>query len=404
MSANRFFTVDHITSTQRKRHNGEIDLREFKRNTTNQRAQYEARLEIASDIINNTHDDEPELLALAKVDTTTKTVDAVTSGLQSELHNLAKTVKHVKTVSHQLDRGGSIALDMGGRRHRLLSSLQLVNDAIEKLHGQTQDREKELLRLEVGHLQQKIESLEVDHKTAKELLSGARKEGLSSREPTHDFGATILEVHHVMQTLTTQRDDLQTQLQSCNDEIQAAEKQTNELKENERNLEAEVQNLRMQAGQQTDKHHQFSDMQQLAVRRGSERDILKKEMVRREKEQKSKDAASDKRLQQIFNGHQKTLGKLMDENKALRSDKQTLRREIKDAKNSQAFAEAQVTEARNKIADVRRANTARAVQAYPKRKKEDGHRVPGLLFETQGGGAAADQSSGANRRPRNRSK
>jgi septal ring factor EnvC (AmiA/AmiB activator) len=145
-------------------------------------------------------------------------------------------------------------------------------------------------------------------------------------------------------------------------------------------------------------------MEKLIVHLRSQRDNLRGELASKEKEQTKKNTASDKRLQQIISGHQKTLEKLMDENKALPSNKQTLRREVKDAKNSQAFAEAQATEARNKIADVRRAITAKAAQAYLKRKKEDGHRVPALPFETQGGGAAADQSSGANRRPRSRSK
>lgn len=181
-------------SILRKRHNGKINLRQFERDTTNQRARYEARLEIASDIIKNVKNDESSLLALAKIETTTKMVDAVASGLQSDLRDLTGTVNHIKTVNHRLDKEGLIALYMESKGHRLLQAFQSLNDALQELYGQTKDKEKELLRLNVVHLQQKLERLEDDHKSAEELLSGARKDG-------------ILDVHHVVQTLITQRDE-----------------------------------------------------------------------------------------------------------------------------------------------------------------------------------------------------
>jgi hypothetical protein len=55
-------------------------------------------------------------------------------------------------------------------------------------------------------------------------------------------------------------------------------------------------------------------------------------MASKEKEQKGKIAALEKRLQAINNHHEMSSEKLMNEVTTLRSDRQTLRLEVKDSK------------------------------------------------------------------------
>lgn len=92
MSAKRCFQVDPTTSTLAKRHNGEINLRQFHRNEASQRFEDETRLKIANDIIGSPEDEESDLLAIIKMGSTTKAVGEVASSLQSQLHNLTTTM------------------------------------------------------------------------------------------------------------------------------------------------------------------------------------------------------------------------------------------------------------------------------------------------------------------------
>ena len=365
MSAKRCFQVDPTTSTLAKRHNGEINLRQFHRNEASQRFEDETRLKIANDIIGSPEDEESDLLAIIKMGSTTKAVGEVASSLQSQLHNLTTTVNNTKSATHQLDREGPVALGMKGTEVELLSHLATLNDAMQKLYGRTEDKEKKLLRLSVVDLKQKLEGLENERQDAVEFLSGAYKEGLSPREPTHDFGATILEIHSVVQTLTAQRDELQTQLQSSEDELEAsktaAQTQIDKLKESNRGLEAEVQNMRMQAEAQTAKRLKADDKDRLVVRLRTERNEARAERVEDREEHQRKTKVAEKRLQKTKDTHKKALEKSMHDMTELRSENQKLQRQVRDAKRSQAVAEAQVREASDNIAGVKHEINAKAI-------------------------------------------